>query len=78
MNKTWKVVVIMSNSFASSEWCQWKVDVVQERRRRQEKGASVLLMLKAIDADHMTSDIRTLLHTTSYLRYRKGIGEELF
>jgi len=78
MNKSWKVVVIMSNSFASSEWCQWEVDVVQERRRRQGKGASVLIMLKAIDADHMTSAIRTLLHTTTYLRYRKGIGEELF
>jgi toll-like receptor 13 len=78
MNKSWKVVVIMSNSFASSEWCQWEVDVVQERMRRQGKGASVLIMLKAIDADHMTSAIRTLLHTTPYLRYRKGIGEELF
>jgi hypothetical protein len=78
MNKSWKVVVIMSNSFASSEWCQWEVDVVQERRRRQGKGASVLIMLKAIDADHMTSAIRMLLHTTPYLRYRKRIGEELF
>ena len=78
MNKSWKVVVIMSNPFASSEWCQWEVEVVQERRRRQGKGASVLIMFKAIDADHMTSAIRTLLHTTPYLRYRKGIGEELF
>jgi hypothetical protein len=59
--------------FASSEWCQWEVDVVQERRRRQGQGASVLIMPKAIDADHMTSAIRTLQNTTPYLRYRKGI-----
>ena len=54
------------------------LDVAQERRRRQGKGASVLIMLKAIDADHMTSAIRILQNTIPYLRYRKGIGEELF
>jgi hypothetical protein len=34
LKKSWKVVVIMSNDFAKSEWCQWEVDIVQERRRR--------------------------------------------
>ncbi|CAG2224035.1 TLR13 [Mytilus edulis] len=78
MNKSWKVVIIMSNDFASSDWCQWECDYVQERRRRQGKDACVLIMLKAIDAYHMTSGIRSLLHTTPYLRYKKGIGEALF
>ncbi|VDI57560.1 Hypothetical predicted protein [Mytilus galloprovincialis] len=78
MNKSWKVVIIMSNDFARSDWCQWECDYVQERRRRQGKDACVLMMLKAIDAYHMTSGIRSLLHTTPYLRYKKGIGEALF
>ncbi|CAC5392178.1 TLR13 [Mytilus coruscus] len=78
MNKSWKVVIIMSNDFARSDWCQWECDYVQERRRRQGKDACVLIMLKAIDAYHMTSGIRSLLHTTPYLRYKKGIGEALF
>ncbi|CAG2224034.1 TLR13 [Mytilus edulis] len=78
MNKSWKVVIIMSNDFASSDWCQWECDYVQERRRRQGKDACVLIMLKAIDAYHMTSGIRSLLHTTPYLRYKKGIGKLCF
>ncbi|VDI11432.1 Hypothetical predicted protein [Mytilus galloprovincialis] len=48
--KSWKVVVVMSNDFAKSEWCQWEVDVVQERRRRQGKDAFLLIMLKTIDS----------------------------
>ncbi|XP_052069173.1 toll-like receptor 4 [Mytilus californianus] len=33
LKKSWKVVVIISNAFAKSEWCQWEVDIIQERRR---------------------------------------------
>lgn len=28
LTKAWKVIVIMSNDFAMSEWCQWEVDAV--------------------------------------------------
>ncbi|CAC5420897.1 unnamed protein product [Mytilus coruscus] len=78
LEKSWKVVVVMSNKFAKSEWCQWEVDVVQERRRRQGKDALLLIMLKIIDAKHMTSPIRTLLKSTPYVRYQTGVGEDLF
>jgi hypothetical protein len=54
----------MSNQFAESEWCQWEIDLVQERRRRQGKKALVLIMYRQIDSRHMTSPLRTLLGTT--------------
>ncbi|XP_076095485.1 toll-like receptor 6 [Mytilus galloprovincialis] len=78
LEKSWKVVVIMSNDFAKSEWCQWEVDVVQERRRRQGKDAFLLIMLKTIDSKHMTSPLRTLLESTPHVRYQTGVGEDLF
>ncbi|XP_076076071.1 toll-like receptor 2 [Mytilus galloprovincialis] len=78
MNKSWKFIVIMSNNFAKSEWCQWEVNLVQARRRRRGKNAMVLIMLKQIDSKHMTSALRTLLYTTPYLSYIKGIGKRLF
>ena len=68
----------MSNDFARSEWCQWETEFVHERRRRQGKDAFVLIMLRTIDSAHMTSSIKALLHTTPYLRYQPGIGEDLF
>ncbi|CAC5385611.1 unnamed protein product [Mytilus coruscus] len=78
LEKSWKVVVVMSNNFAKSEWCQWEVDVVQERRRRQGKDALLLIMLKTIDSKHMTSPLRTLLESTPHIRYQTGVGEDLF
>jgi hypothetical protein len=44
MSKCWKMIVVMSNQFAESEWCQWEIDLVHERRRRQGKKALVLIM----------------------------------
>ena len=78
MKKCWKVVVIMSNEFAKSDWCQWEVEFVQQRRRKKGKESFILIMLKSINSDHMTSPIKTLMETTPYLTYRKGMGENLF
>ncbi|CAC5413275.1 unnamed protein product [Mytilus coruscus] len=78
LKESWKVVVIMSNALAKSEWCQWEIDIVQERRRRQGRDALVLIMLKNINSKNMTSPLRTLLDSTPYIRYKKGIGEDYF
>ncbi|CAG2207930.1 unnamed protein product [Mytilus edulis] len=78
LKKSWKVLVIVSNNFAQSEWCQWEVDVVQERRRRQGKEVIVPIILETIDSKNMTSQLRTLLDSTHSLRYRSGVGSELF
>ncbi|XP_076080067.1 toll-like receptor 2 [Mytilus galloprovincialis] len=78
LEKSWKVVVILSNDFAKSEWCQWEVDVVQERRRRHGRDVFLLIMLKNIDSKHMTNQLRALLDSASSLKYPMGVGEELF
>ncbi|XP_063446805.1 toll-like receptor 6 [Mytilus trossulus] len=78
LKKSWKVVVIISNAFAKSEWCQWEVDIIQERRRRQGRDALLLVMLENIKSKNMTSPLRTLLDSTPHLRYKNGIGENLF
>ncbi|XP_076097491.1 toll-like receptor 2 isoform X2 [Mytilus galloprovincialis] len=78
MSKCRKVIVVMSNNFAESEWCQWEVDLVHERRRRQGKGVSLLIMLRSIDSKHMTNRLRALLDSTPHLTYCSGVGEKLF
>ncbi|XP_071130660.1 toll-like receptor 3 [Mytilus edulis] len=78
LKKSWKVVVIISNAFAKNEWCQWEVDIIQERRRRQGKNALLLVMLENVTSKNMTSPLHTLLDSTPHLRYKKGIGENLF
>ncbi|VDI72600.1 Hypothetical predicted protein [Mytilus galloprovincialis] len=78
MNKSWKIIVVMSNNFAKSEWCQWELCLVQERRRRKGKDAMVLIMRQQIDSKHMTSPLRTLLYTTPYLKLKIGLGQNIF
>ncbi|VDI62776.1 toll-like receptor 13 [Mytilus galloprovincialis] len=78
MSKCRKIVVVMSNDFAESEWCQWEVDLVQERRRKQGRGVSLLIMLHTIDSNHMTDSLKTLLDSTPHLQYSNGVGEKLF
>ncbi|XP_071142101.1 toll-like receptor 4 [Mytilus edulis] len=78
LERSWKVVIIISNEFAKSEWCQWEVDVVQERRRRHGRDVVLLIMLESIDYKHMTRRLRTLLDSTSPIMYQRGLGEVLF
>ncbi|XP_052098309.1 toll-like receptor 13 [Mytilus californianus] len=78
VGKSWKIIVVMSNNFTKSEWCQWELDLVQERRRRHGKDALILIMHSQIDSSHMTNSIKSLLDTTPHLQYQKGLGEDLF
>jgi hypothetical protein len=59
---------ISSNDFAKSEWCQWEVDIVQERRRRLGRDVFLLVMLKNITSKYMTSPLRTLLDSEMTVR----------
>ena len=78
LQNSWKVVVIISNAFTKGEWCQLEVDIIQERRRRQRRNAVLIIMLKTKTSRHMTSPLRTLLDNTSLIRYKRGVGEDLF
>lgn len=78
LKKSWKVIVVMSNEFSKSEWCQWEVDVVQERRRRLGRDVIVLITLENVSSRNMTGQMRTLLDSTPYLCFRSGQGEDVF
>lgn len=78
LKRSWKVIVVLSNAFTKSEWCQWEVDVVHERRRRMGKDIVLPIMIENINTNHMTSQICMLLDSTPFLRYQKGQGEEIF
>ena len=65
-------------AFTKNEWCQWEVDINQERGRRQGRDAVLMIMLKTITSKHMTSPLCTLLDSTSHLQYKRGVGEDSF
>ncbi|XP_052069174.1 uncharacterized protein LOC127708363 [Mytilus californianus] len=59
-------------------YCTQPAELIHERRRRQGRDALVLIMLENINSKHMTSPLRTLLDSTPCIRFKKGIGEDLF
>lgn len=78
MDQSWKIMVILSNEFAKSEWCQWELDLVHERKRRSGNEALIVIMYKEVDSTHMIRSLRTLLMTSHFIIYKKGVGEKLF
>jgi hypothetical protein len=76
LQNSWKVVVIISNAFTKSEWCQWEVDIIQERRRRQGRDAVLIIMLKTITSRHMTSPLTQYDQAMESLSHAKYILEE--
>ncbi|XP_067669035.1 toll-like receptor 3 [Haliotis asinina] len=67
-----KIVIVLSNSFAESDWCQFELNLIQ--RHVLENGQRLLLvvMLEEIDTRHVTKAMRAMLQTTTYLMW----GEE--
>lgn len=73
-----KVIVILSNALTKDDWCQWEVDVVHERLRTLGADIFLLIMLKTIDSEHMTSKLRMILDCPPFLRFNAGLGENVF
>ncbi|CAG2186374.1 unnamed protein product [Mytilus edulis] len=71
LKKSWKVVVIMSNAFAKSEWCQWEVDIIQERRRQQGRDALLLVMLEKYHLEKYDQSPAYFIRQYPHLRYKK-------
>lgn len=78
LEKSQKVILIMSNEFTKDHWCQWEVDVVMEKLRNYGPDIFLLVMLKPIDSKHMTSKLRSLLECVPCLRCKIGVGEDMF
>ena len=78
LEKSSKVIVVMSNEFTKSDWCQWEVDVVLERLRNYGPDVFLLIMIKPVHSKHMTSKLRSILQCTPCLMYKTGLGENMF
>ncbi|XP_046355786.2 toll-like receptor 2 type-2 [Haliotis rufescens] len=64
-----KVVMVLSNSFSQSPWCQFELTLVQKRSLEQDEGYLVVVLLEEIHARNMTSSLYALLQTTTYITW---------
>ena len=64
-----KTVLVLSNNFAQSEWCQLEMSMAQHKLLTSRKDVLVLVMKGNIDDAHMSRTLRHLVSTQTYLAW---------
>ena len=79
MNTSRLAIVVLSKYFCKSRWCIFELIIAQDRWLNNESEALLLVMLDDLDSDHMTTDLRALIKTTTYVMWTDdNLGQRLF
>ena len=73
-----KVIMVMSNSFAQSQWCQVELAMASERRLSNCRNSLVLVLLETISEENLTATLRRLLTTYTYLKWNEREEEKFW
>ena len=68
IEKSRKVIVVLSNSFPQSHWCRRELDMANHRRL-------ILVLLETISAENQTATLRNLLTKHTYLEWNERAQE---
>ncbi|XP_071080769.1 toll-like receptor 13 [Haliotis cracherodii] len=63
------VIMVLSNSFILSPWCQFELALIQKRALEKDEGYVVVVLLENIEARNMTSSLYALFQTTTYITW---------
>ena len=79
INASRKIVLILSNDFARSQWCQFEMTMAQLRSVEEGRHTLVVVMLENIQTRNMSTSLNVLLKTTTFIQWTVDKkGEELF
>ena len=74
-----KTVLIVSNAFAASEWCQFELIMAQSRVFTEGRDNLILVLLEEIDERLVTPRLRFQLKTQTYIEWTNNeVGQTLF
>ncbi|XP_048749202.2 toll-like receptor 13 isoform X1 [Ostrea edulis] len=75
-----KVILVISNSFAKSQWCQYETLVAQNRLIDDGANVLIVVLLGEIQSKFRTESLYMLLKTMTYIRWppANSPGRELF
>ncbi|KAL4220651.1 Toll-like receptor 3 [Mactra antiquata] len=78
MRESKKIILVLSNSFATSEWCMFELKVAHSMHIEDNVEVIVILM-EEIKAKNMNNSMKVLLQNTTYLEWTDdNVGQELF
>ena len=67
-----KTILILSNHFVQSQWCELEMSMAQHKLLTTQKDVLVLVLKDPIDDCYMTSRLRYLMTTQTYLAWEAG------
>nr|AUR53641.1 tool like receptor 13 [Octopus vulgaris] len=79
IEKSHKIVLLLSNNFALSEWCQFESTMAQQRLFGEKKNTLIPILLEPIKIKNQTSRLTILLKEKTYLEWTDDKnGQKLF
>ncbi|ESO87068.1 hypothetical protein LOTGIDRAFT_77937, partial [Lottia gigantea] len=70
-----RVLIILSNNFARSEWCQFEMTLAQKHVLNRATEPLIVVLLEDIDSENMSNALHALLKTTSYITWFDDIQQ---
>ena len=73
-----KVIVVLSNNFAQSQWCRMELEMANHRRLGNWHNSLVLVLLETISPENQNATLRSLLTTHTYLEWNERAQEKFW
>ncbi|XP_050409318.2 toll-like receptor 13, partial [Patella vulgata] len=78
MENSRKVLVVLSNDFAKSKWCQFEMSLAQKLVIDRSIESIVVVLLEDIAAVNMSKSLNALLKTTTYIKWQVNDNKDIF
>ncbi|KAL4217552.1 hypothetical protein ACF0H5_022294 [Mactra antiquata] len=78
MRESRRIILVLSNSFATSDWCMFELQVAHSMHIEDNVDV-IIILIEGIEAKNMNNSMKVFLETTTYLEWTEDLaGHELF
>ncbi|CAC5417175.1 unnamed protein product [Mytilus coruscus] len=79
MEESRKIILVMSNAFSRSKWCQFEVLLANDRCLNHDSETLVTILLEDVNSRYFTNVLKLILTSTTYAVWTDDeIGQRLF
>ncbi|XP_067003756.2 toll-like receptor 13 [Anabrus simplex] len=76
LEKSRKVVFVLSQNFISSRWCQWELEMANHKMFEENLSYIILIELERLDKKNIPRHLRYLMDTRTYLEWPQDSTDE--
>ena len=76
IDRSRKVIMVLTNKFAASQWCQFEVAMAQHRLLEEGRDVLIPVLMEEIEGRNLTARLRHVLNTKTYLAWPREENKE--